>query len=362
MIAAKLDDIASQDYPEELIEVIIIDAASNDKTLHIVREWLSDRNLIGNPRFRIIEEPERNGKSASINKSFQEARPESEVLMMSDVDCRLGEGTLGRVARWFTDTSIGAVTGRQILLNSVQSLQVGHEGRYRDFYSSLRIAESHLDSTPIFHGECAAYRRAAIVDHRIIENSNADDSQMAVAARRSGFRAIYDPKITFFEMAPPDNEASRIQKVRRAQGLVRHFWRNKSMVLDDSFGSFRKVMALELSLHIVLPILVLLGFLTGLVHIGLVIDSTALEWQAILALPDLELMMLLADLLVIILLMCGFIGLPLPASNLSLTFFNYMVALVRAQLLILTGTSLHRWQQVPSVREALREHDLANHD
>ena len=43
------------------------------------------------------------------------------------------------------------------------------------------------------------------------------------------------------------------------------------MIFDRSFGNFRKVMALEFILHIVLPIAMVIGFIAGFSHIGLLI-------------------------------------------------------------------------------------------
>ena len=357
VIEAKLEDVENQEYPNHLLDVIIIDSASSDSTIQIVRKWLSKRGLIEGEKYRIIQEDSRRGKSYSINRAFDEADADSQILMMSDVDCRLAEGVLMMIANRFSDESIGAVTGRQILLNIGQSKKASEEGSYRDFFSMMRVAESRFSSTPIFHGECSAYRRKAILDHRLVENSNADDSQMAVSVIRSGYRAIYDPDITFYEMAPPDGRASKIQKVRRAQGLVRHFWRNRDMISHRRFGDFRKVMVLEFTLHIALPIAMIIGFIAGFSHIGLLINEFGFQYNSFHSLPPLDKLMLFSDLLVILLLFSGVFGFPLPGSRLSITFFNYMITLFKAQILILSGRSLHQWQQVSSVRDMLAEFD-----
>ena len=280
-----------------------------------------------------------------------------KILMMSDVDCRLAQGVLLMIANRFGDESIGAITGRQILLNLDQNRKSAQEGSYRDFFSRMRIAESRFSSTPIFHGECAAYRRRAISNHKLVENSNADDSQMAVSAIRSGFRAIYDPEITFYEMAPPDSRASNIQKVRRAQGLVRHFWRNRDMIIHRKFGNFRKVMALEFALHIVLPIAMVIGFIAGFSHILISINEFGFQYNSITSLSSVNKMIFISDLLVMLLLCTGILGIPLPGSRLSITFFNFMITLFKAQILILSGRSLHQWQQVSAVRDILAEFD-----
>lgn len=357
VIEAKLDDVERQDYPVELVEVIIIDSASTDDTVNIARKWISDHDLIEGDRYRIIIEDSRKGKSYSINKAFETAHPESEILMMSDVDCRLEKDAMKKIGRRFLNASIGAVTGRQILLNAGQNKKSAEEESYRDFFSSMRISESKYCSTPIFHGECSAYRRSAISGHKLVENSNADDSQMAVSAIRSGFRSIYDPDILFYEMAPPNGKASKIQKVRRAQGLIRHFWRNKDMIFNRKFGNFRKVMVVEFNLHIILPIAVFLGVISGLIHIATLLLENELNPGLLLSISTVDSVMLFSDAIVLALVTSGLMGLPLPGGRLSFTFLNYMLILLRAQILIIFGKSLHRWQQVPSVREALALHD-----
>ena len=360
VIKSKLDGIIKQNYPSDLLEIIIIDAGSSDRTLKIVQSWQNSLDIDKNPSVRIIKENERLGKSVSINRAFSEARLESDILMMSDVDCRLSKDTLLNIGRIFNDKTIGAVTARQVLINPDVSSSSEIESNYRDFYSKMRVAESLLDSTPIFHGECSAYRREAIKDHRLIENANADDSQMAVAARISGFRSIYEPSLTFFEAAPPDSKSSNIQKIRRAQGLSRHFWRNKNHIFNKKMGNFRKILALEFSLHIFLPWAVFMGFLFGFIHIGNVAYNKVYSFELYYELPFIEQLLLFSDFMVILLLSLGRFGLRVPLAQTSFTFFQYMLVLFKSHLHILMGNSLHLWQQVPLVRESLNDFDNKN--
>ena len=129
------------------------------------------------------------------------------------------------------------------------------------------------------------------------------------------------------------------------------------MIIDGKYGNFRKIMALELNLHILVPIFVLLGFISGFVHIIESINSLGSDPATFLDFPLIEKIMLSADILVLILLFSGLAGIPVPGGRTSLTFFSYMMILFHAQALIIFGKSLHKWQQVPSVRESLAEHD-----
>jgi len=360
VIKSKLEGIIGQNYPPNLLEIIVIDAGSSDRTLDIVSSWKNSLDIGNCPSVRIIKENTRLGKSVSINRAFSEARSESDILMMSDVDCRLSKDTLLNIGRIFHDKTIGAVTARQILINPDVSSSSEIETNYRDFYSKMRIAESLLDSTPIFHGECSAYRREAIREHRLIENANADDSQMAVAARISGFRSIYVPSLTFLEAAPPNYQSSNIQKIRRAQGLSRHFWRNKKHIFNNKMGNFRKILALEFSLHILLPWAVFLGFMFGFIHIGNLAYNGVYSIEIFYELPIIEQLLLFSDIMVILLLFLGRLGISAPLAKTSFTFFQYMVVLLKSHALILSGNSLHLWQQVPLVRESLNDFDNKN--
>ena len=116
-------------------------------------------------------------------------------------------------------------------------------------------------------------------------------------------------------------------------------------------------MALEFMLHIILPIAVVLGFIAGFSHICAIIIDSGVQSDFLTSSPKLEISMLIADFVVLLLLVSGYLGVPIPGGKLSITFFTYMITLFRAQALIVRGTSLHRWEQVPSVRDELAEFD-----
>ena len=166
--------------------------------------------------------------------------------------------------------------------------------------------------------------------------------------------------MTFFEAAPPNNNSSNIQKVRRAQGLSRHFWRNKYHIFNRQIGDFRKILALEFSLHILLPWIVFFGFTFGFIHIGNLLYNLTFDSNLIYEISQLERLLLLLDFFVIILLLFGYLKIKLPLATTSFTFFQYMVILLISHIHIIRGNSLHLWKQVPLVRESLNDFDKKN--
>jgi len=150
-IEEKLDDVYRQDYPRQRLEIIVVDSASTDGTAEKAKRWAEAHPDVD---VKIIEEPERRGKAAALNKALAAAR--GEIFIITDADCRWSQrDALRRVAAWLADQSVGAVT---CLKKPAADGPAGVETGYRNYYNTLRLAESKRWSTPVFHGELAAYR------------------------------------------------------------------------------------------------------------------------------------------------------------------------------------------------------------
>jgi len=150
-IEEKLDDVYRQDYPRDKLEIIVVDSASTDGTAEKARRWAAARQDID---VKVIEEPERRGKAAALNKALAEAR--GEIFVITDADCRWPQrDALRRAASWLADPTVSAVT---CLKTPAANGPAGVEAAYREHYNVLRLAESKKWATPVFHGELAAYR------------------------------------------------------------------------------------------------------------------------------------------------------------------------------------------------------------
>ena len=98
-----------------------------------------------------------------------------------------------------------------------------------------------------------------------VADSNADDSQLALEARKQGLRAIHDPNLHFFEAIPVTPVAIHSQRVRRAQGLVRHLWRNSNLMFSNKVGKpMRMTMRSLFYIHVKMPFFVISSLVCGL--------------------------------------------------------------------------------------------------
>ena len=362
LIEDKLSALAQQEYPRHKLEAIFIDSASTDNTVDLVKTWLVE-NPTAFADFIIIEMEKRLGKTAAIAQAFGSAALSSEILVMTDVDARLDPGSLLRLGAWFSNPEIGAVgaTPQRFTTNSggtgagagtdVSRVTSGGHGLtekiYRDMFTIQRLGESARDSTPFLEGSLLGIRRTVYSDSTLDTNSNADDAQLAVAARLAGLRAIQDPALIFREPIPPTYGEHKEQKVRRAQGLQRLLWRNRSHWFSRNQGAWGGIMGVQGIMHLLIPWIVLAGCVFAV-----------LKWCLILT--GLELNIFIITTLVI----DGWVfgswllhrfALRLPLTSLPATFLDSMNALLIAQFKLLSGDSMHLWEQGVGVRKAWLE-------
>jgi cellulose synthase/poly-beta-1,6-N-acetylglucosamine synthase-like glycosyltransferase len=241
IIQQKLENMLSSAYPLEKMEVIIADC-STDKTPDIVRNL---QVLYSN--IKLIHEQFRNGVARTLNKAFNTAS--GEIVIRTDCDSLFAKDSISQLVANFADPKVGAVTGKQIVLNEDKV-----EENYRSMQSRIQMAETILDSTIIFHGPLCAFRRSLITE--INPSSLADDSELALQVRKQGYKAIYDPQAIFYEGSPETFIGRRRQKDRRAQGLVSLLIQNRGCLFNPRYGMFGYwIFPMNFLLMIIAPII-----------------------------------------------------------------------------------------------------------
>lgn len=333
-IINKMENIFEIDYPKELLEMVIIDSGSTDKTVKLI-----ERFIYNHPDIRVVflREVERLGKSHAINIAY--AKSTGEIKIISDADSLLNRNSIKYIIRNFKDPTIGAVRGRQILINPEKSFATKLEKSFRDISEMLRMGESIFDSTPIFCGELSAYRSDLI--EPLPENKSADDTRLANIIRRKGYRIVYDEDAVFYEYAPPTFRARYIQKVRRAQGLIRLFWDFKDVLFRVKYGMYGLViMPIEFFVHCISPILFIffLGFSLITISQKPVVFLLYLGGLIFLLVFSFVKNRLFTD------------GIKINISKIIVNFVNFELILLIALLLSISGKSLHKWQKVEEIR------------
>lgn len=256
IIRSKLESLVSLEYPEDLLEIVVVDSSS-DQTPEIVREFASTTTV----DIQLFEESGRHGVATAVNKGVTIAS--GGVIFRTDCDSRVGEHTLKHAVAALQDPTIGAVMGRQTAV--LGGSQV--ESEYRNLQTRNQVLESHIDSTFIVHGPCFAFRRADF--DPIHPSSLADDTEVGVNLRRKGLRVVLDPEMTFTESGVSNICDRRQRKDRRAMGLIQLLVKSRDML--GRYGQYGTlILPFNWWLMIVAP------WLTALAITGGIISSLAM--------------------------------------------------------------------------------------
>lgn len=331
-IPRKLKNVETLDYPKDKLQMIIVDSGSTDNTRKIAQEYKQNS---GQLKVQLLTQANRQGKANALNYGWQFCN--GEVIIISDSDSLLEKDAVIQIVANFADPTIGAATGRQILLNPNQTTTTKIEQSYRNIYETIRIGESRLDSTSIFHGELSAFRRNLI--EGISPDSVADDTELALRIRRKGYRTIYDPEAKFYEYAPPTIKARVRQKHRRGVGLIQQFTRFRGMMFNQKYGKYGAIiLPSEYFMHAISPTLLAI---LALLFMVIVISN-----------PTYLMPILIAGSAALI----GVVTLTVTSRNKSnpltaiATFINNQIVLLVSLLAILTGKTSHNWVKIEDIR------------
>lgn len=83
-IAKCIDSLASQNFPENLLEAVLVNDHSRDASVQKAEETIRNTNVAGNFTIIHLEETE-TGKKAALKKGIQNAK--GEIIAATDADC-----------------------------------------------------------------------------------------------------------------------------------------------------------------------------------------------------------------------------------------------------------------------------------
>lgn len=247
IVKLKLENLLKLDYPKDLIQCIVVDSASTDKTLEKVGDFVSEHPEM---KIEVLREKNRSGKSAALNHALKSAT--GDVVIVSDADCFLPPDILGKALPYLADPLVGAVVGKEVLLNQDLSWVTKTEKTYRDSVFTIRLGESKSHSTIFFEGGFSAYKKQFLDE---FDCTGSDDSGTALNVVQKNVRTILLPEATFFTAFPESLRGRVIIKMRRAGQLMRIWGRCIGLLLEKRLRLPKRIAMPEIFLYVLSPII-----------------------------------------------------------------------------------------------------------
>lgn len=251
VIARRVENLLSLDYPPDLLDIVIASDGSTDRTDEIVQE-IADHA----PRVQLLRS-NRAGKATAQNQAV--AGSTAEIVAFSDANSTWEPDSLRKLVRSFADPEVGYVCG-QLRLESPDG--EGQEGLYWRYELWQRQSESAIGSITAGNGAIYGVRRSDYLgwdDPRI-----GHDFGLPFRLVQRGRRAVYEPEALAWEKTASDVEEEYGRKVR----MMTRSWRP---LLDGSLARTGDPLFLaELVSHRVLR------YGSGALHLVLLGSSAAL--------------------------------------------------------------------------------------
>lgn len=247
-IAAKLDNLLSQEYPQDAIRIVVASDGSTDQTNTIVGEYAS-RGVV------LHAHHARRGKAAVLNDEVPQC--ETELVVLCDARQRLASDALARVVADFSDADVGAVSG-ELVLEEASGAGIGRGmGAYWRYEKFLRTRESAIHSSVGATGALLALRR--YLWRGLPANTILDDMVFPFQVVQQGYRVILESGALVYDQPNETWEREFVRKTRTLAGNFQSLFHPVSMsvplfnVLTFQYFSHK-------ALRLLGPLLLLMAF------------------------------------------------------------------------------------------------------
>jgi cellulose synthase/poly-beta-1,6-N-acetylglucosamine synthase-like glycosyltransferase len=267
IIARKLENILTADYPTDKLEIVVASDCSTDETDAIVRTH--------GPRVRLVRAAVRSGKQVCLNLAASQAT--GEILLFTDAASVLAADAVSRLVRHFADDAIGAVSSairiRRMDYDSTDRSVTGKthgdledrrtifresEGLYLGADCAQRILEGEISSIVGCVGACYAIRRDCFV---ALDPGDCDDLAAVFSVVACGKRAVMDWRVVCEMSSARDGKIEFARKVRTISGGVDTAWRYRSRILRSAPASLIWFFASHKMCRWMLPLLIFMSCL-----------------------------------------------------------------------------------------------------
>lgn len=230
-IRETIESLIAIDYPKNLLEVIIVNDGSKDKTGAVIEEYANRGDVL------YIKNIKNLGKSESLNKGIEKAR--GELISCIDADTVPKSDAIKKTIGYFNDPETGAVVIQVRVKNPKRWLEKLIDIEYAlglGFYLKLFSFLNCLYLTP---GQFSIYRKKVLLDIGGFDKNNiVEDTEIAYRIQKSGYK-IKCCLSTYASTIVPDNLRSLYyQRKRWYSGTIITIFQHKDVFLNRKLGNF----------------------------------------------------------------------------------------------------------------------------
>lgn len=202
VIREKITNSLQLNYPKNKLEIIVISDKSDDATDAIVKEY-ENQGVI------LVTSKERRGKTAGLNNALKIAS--SEIIVFTDADSIFHSDAVMLMARVYSDTKVGAVTGSTNYISHKNGEMVATSSLYTKLERLTKRLETNIGSCVGADGAIFSIRKSLFLQLR---DDDINDLVIPLNVISQGYRVIFSDDIVCTE-EPSKNSGSAFSRQAR---------------------------------------------------------------------------------------------------------------------------------------------------
>lgn len=224
VVDEKMANSLALDYPKGKLKWVWVTDGSNDRTNEKLKEY---------PEAEILYQPERQGKTAALNRAIEKVK--TPIVVFTDANTMINREAIREIVRAFMDEKVGCVAGeKRIAVKEKDNAASGGEGIYWKYESTLKRLDGRLYSAMGAAGELFAIRTALF--EKMEKDTLLDDFILSLRIVQRGYKIAYCATAYAIEGGSADMKEEEKRKVRIAAGGLQSIWRLRALLNPFRYG------------------------------------------------------------------------------------------------------------------------------
>jgi cellulose synthase/poly-beta-1,6-N-acetylglucosamine synthase-like glycosyltransferase len=215
VIGRLLEALSDLNYPSDKVEIVIVEDGSGDGTFDVCRQFANTH-----VNFRILQRSISNGKSSALNYGIE--RSGGDIIAVFDADNVPDRDALLNAAEYFRDTTVAAVQGRTLSINSRENMLTQFLS-----YEDAVWCEAYLrgkDALNLFvhlKGSCQFIRHGVLEKLKgFDENFLSEDMEISARLTENSQKIRYASDVRAWQESPADLRTLFRQRTRWFRGTM----------------------------------------------------------------------------------------------------------------------------------------------
>ncbi len=225
-IAMTLKSVLALDYPKSLLEVMVIDDASTDRTKEVVRSF---------DGVKLLRNKRNMGKAHSLNRAIKLAR--GEIIACIDADSTVDGKILIKMVGYFEEPEVASVTPALKVLKPRKFLEKIQATEYL-LNIFLRKSLDIIDSIHVTPGVFSVYRKSVLVEVGGFDEKNlTEDMEIALRLHDAGYKIKNRLDAVSYTICPSSLRSLFKQRLRWYRGALQNTAKYRHMLFRPKYGN-----------------------------------------------------------------------------------------------------------------------------